>query len=401
MRNRRLNLRNVLFVVVIVSQATWYALIVARLVASPSTLKTIDYVAIYPAGYIARYQGLSYIYDLNLQQRVEAAAIYPNQLARFYPYNHPPFLVRILQWVTTSNYTASFYRWIFVLAVFHLFSLMLLALLLHSFGWQRKEVWLIAISGLLFYPIFAAYLKGQDSAFTLFGVVLWTYGLLTAKDKVAGLGLVLAAMRPQIALVLALPFLFKRRKVWWWFVAWGLILLVYFYLLIGAQGLKEFIQMLFLSGEGMGFDVNVMPTLMGAIVRTFPTISAQMLHAIGYSGYVLAILFLCLVWLKSREIRFQHVGLAVLMGIVFSPNLHVHDLSLLLVPALGAAVVLVNQKILSQEKAVLVLLGVSVVFAINGIFWFYSIIYLTIFLLGLLLWVPGWLKVRQKEQFIC
>ncbi len=398
MRKPSLNLRTILFVIICVAQVTWYAIILARLVASPQTIREVDYVAIYPAGYIARYQGLSLVYDMNLQKKVEDAAIYPLKLNNFYPYNHPPFLIPLLLLVTTSNYIASFYRWLVVLLIFHLFSLMLLAFLFRSYGWPRKDVWLLAIAGLLFYPIFGAYLKGQDSAFLLFGVTVWAYGLLTGKDKIAGLGLGLAVMRPQVALVLALPFIFKRRKVWWWFVGWGLILLLYFTLLIGVQGLKDFIQTLFLSGAGMGIDINAMPTLMGAIVRVNPAIPVQTLDVIGYGGYGLAILFLCFVWLKSREIRFKQVGLAVAMSIVFSPHLHVHDLSLLLIPVLCTMVVLVEQKILARGNAIFLLLGVSVVFTINGVFWVYPIIYLTILLLGLLLWVPGWWKARQEEQ---
>ena len=396
MRKRGLNLHTSIIVVVIAAQVTWYAIILAQLAASPLTIRDVDYVAIYPAGYIARYDGLARVYDMNLQKNIQDAAISPLKLANFYPYNHPPFLVPILMLVTTSNYIASFYRWLVVLLIFHLLSLTVLACLFRSLGWPRKEVLLLAITGLLFYPIFGAYLKGQDSAFVLFGVSVWAYGVLTGKDKVAGLGLGLAAMRPQVALVLAVPFLFKRRKVWWWFVGWGAILVLYFTLLIGVNGLKDFIQTLFLSAAGMGIDVSAMPTLMGALVRTFPAISAQLLNIIGYGGYVLAIMFLCFVWLKSHEIKVKQVGLAVLMGIVFSPHLHVHDLSLLLIPVLCAMVVLVEEKILRRRDAIFLLLGVSVIFTLNGVFWFYSIIYLMIMVLGLLLWVPGWWKARQE-----
>jgi len=398
MRKRGLNLRIILFVVLIAAQVTWYAIILVQLIASPQTIREVDYVAIYPAGYIARYEGLSSVYDMNQQKRIQDAVISPLKLANFYPYNHPPFLVPILLLVTTSNYLASFYRWLVVLLIFHLLSLTVLAGLFRSLGWPRKEVWLLAITGLLFYPIFGAYLKGQDSVFVLFGVSVWAYGLLTGKDIIAGLGLGLAAMRPQVALVLAVPFLFKRRKVWWWFIGWGAIFLLYFSLLIGVNGLKEFIQTLFLSAAGMGIDVNAMPTLMGALVRGFPTISAQMLNIIGYAGFGLAILFLCLVWQKSREIKVKQIGLAVLMSIVFSPHLHVHDLSLLLIPVVCAMVALVDEKVLARRNAIFLLLGVSVIYTINGVFWFYSIIYLMIVMLGLLLWVPGWWKARQEAS---
>jgi hypothetical protein len=138
--------------------------------------------------------------------------------------------------------------------------------------------------------------------------------------------------------------------------------------------------------------------LMGSLMRAFPTISAQWLHAAGYSAYGAAILFLCLIWLKSREIRFNHIGLAVLISIVFSPHLHLHDLSLLLVPMTGAAVILVERALLSPRNAVFVILGITLVFTLNGVFLSYISIYLMFILLGLLLWVPDRWKASLEEN---
>ena len=137
---------------------------------------------------------------------------------------------------------------------------------------------------------------------------------------------------------------------------------------------------------------------MGAILRTFPAISVQMLDAIGYGGYVLAILILCFVWLKSHEIRFEQVGLAVLMSIMFSPHLHTHDLSLLLIPALCVAVELTEHKVVKRETSIFLFLIISVIFAFTWVFSSFSIIYITYHLLALLLWVPSWWKAHQKKQ---
>lgn len=397
MKNRPIKLTFLLLISIIALQSTWYALIAAQQVATPSILRKVDYVAIYAAGYIAHYQGLSHTYDLALQKRLEDEITYPEKLIRFYPYNHTPFLVHILQLVTTSNYTVSFYRWIVVLIAFHLLALVVLAHLMHFYGWQQEGILFASISGLLFYPIFVAYLQGQDSVFLLLGIALWTHGLLTDEDREAGLGLALAAIRPQIALMLAIPFLFKKRKIWWWLAVWGFVFLIYSYWLIGGEGLKNFIQALIYSGSGMGLDVNRMPNLMGAIIRASPAMSSQNLHAIGYGAYALAILFLCLLWAKSQRIEVKQVGLAILLSIIFSPHLQVHDLSLLLIPALGGALVLVEHKMLSQQDAALVPLAASLILLVNGIFWSYLVIYLLMLLLGLLLWFSGWKITSMKR----
>jgi hypothetical protein len=262
--------------------------------------------------------------------------------------------------------------------------------------WQGGELWIFGISGLLFYPIFVSYLKGQDSTFLLLGISLWTFGLLTARDRVAGLGLALALIRPQVTLALALPFLFKRRQVWWWFLAWGLVLFGYSYLLVGWNGLVDFFRVLLISGQGRGFDVDRMITLMGVIIRLFPAIDSQLLHIIGYAGYTLAILFLCILWSKSTVIEFKHIGLAVLFSMVLSPHMHSHDLSLLLIPALGAATTLAGCKALSKKGAALLPLCTSVLLALNDIPTTKIIVYLLMLALALLLWFPDRIFLRWQ-----
>jgi hypothetical protein len=398
MKPRLLDLRNILLLIGVFFLATWYAILLTYMLTGYKGLKGgADYLAHYSAGYILRYMSPERHYDLDLQRQIQESVAPPERLERYYYYNHPPFLAGILGWVTTEDYNASYFRWVLVLIVFHLTSLSLLLHLMRRFQWQTEELLVLGISGLLFAPLFVAYLKGQDSTFLLLGVSLWTFGLLTSRDRVAGLGLALAAIRPQVALVLAILFLFKRRRVWWWFLAWGLILLVYCYLLVGVQGLEGFVQVLLFSGQGTGIDVDKMVTLMGAILRLFPNIDPGLFHIIGYGGYALAILFLCFLWAKSRALEFKQVGLAILLSMVFSPHMHKHDLSLLLIPALGAATILAVNHVWSRKYAVLLPLGASLILAVNDISYIKTVVYLLMLALALFLWFPGWLKPAWKE----
>ncbi|MDO9130166.1 MAG: glycosyltransferase family 87 protein [Anaerolineales bacterium] len=402
MKHRVLNLRNILLLVGIFGLATWYAILLTYMLTSYRGPKRgVDYLNHYSAGYIIRYESPGRLYDLDLQRHIQESVASSDRVTRYYYYNHPPLLAGILGWVTTKDYNASYFRWVLVLIVFHLTSLSLLLYLMRRFQWQMEEIWVLGISGLLFAPLFVAYLKGQDSTFLLLGVSLWTFGLLTARDRVAGLGLALALIRPQIALVLALPFLFKRRIVWWWFIAWSLILLVYCYLLVGVQGLEGFAQVLLFSGQGTGIDVDKMVTLMGAILRLFPDIDPRLFQIIGYGGYGLSILFLCLLWARSRAIELQHIGLAILFSMAFSPHMHNHGLSLLLIPALAAATTLAINQVWSRRYAVLLPLGASLILTVNDISYIYTVIYLLMLALALFLWFPGWFKPRKKEPRVC
>ena len=401
MKPRLLNLRNIIFLVGVVFQVAWYVVLLGYMFAHFERLTKIDYSVMYLGGYIVRYESPARLYDLDLQRHIQETVISPDRTTPFYPYNHPPILARILGWVTTKDFTASYFRWILILVVFHLLGLSALVYLMRVYQWQVGELWIFGISGLLFFPIFVSYLKGQDSTFLLLGVSLWTFGLLTSRERVAGLGLALTIIRPQVALVLALPFLFKRRQVWWWFLAWGFVLFGYSYLLVGWNGLVDFYGVLLVSGRGYGFTLDRMITLMGAIIRLFPAIDSQLLNIIGYAGYTLAILFLCILWSKSAVIEFKHIGLAVLLSMVFSPHMHSHDLSLLLIPALGAATTLAGCRVLSKKDAALLPLCASVLLALNGIPSTMIIIYLLMLALALLLWFPGWFRLRKKEPQPC
>ncbi len=397
MKLRLLNLRNLLFLAGIVFQATFFAQLAAESARRPSDLRLVDYAAIYTGGYVARVWGLPRMYDLDLQRQVEAQVAAPAELRLFYPYNHPPLLAHILQLITTPDYVASYLRWVLVLAIFHLAALAVLAGWMRSLGWPPLEVWMLTLSGLLFFPIFSAYLKGQDSAFLLFGAALWTLGLLTGRDRVAGLGLGLTLIRPQIALALALPFLFRRRRVLVWSGVWSLVILLYCTLLVGFGGMRDLVNVLVFTGAGTGYDVNYMPTLMGALVRLYPAIPTPLLNAVGYGGYLLSILGLCLIWAKSRNLDYRHVGLAVLLAVVFAPHLQSHDLSLLLVPCLCACAALTGGRLARRSYVALLPLGISLILTANGVFNLDPVVYLVMLGLGICLWLPARLRRRSGE----
>lgn len=391
LKKRILNLHNILIIILFSFQFVWiFSLILAKYVSLVEKKEVgLDYLIYYSAGYIFRYDSPEKFYDLSLQRQVQATIVPEKNQEHFYPFNHPPILAPLMAWVVSDNYLASYLRWVVFLILFQLVAMgVLLRLMIRVFKWKVRDLFLIILSGLVFYPAIVALIRGQDSSFFLLGITLWVFGLLDSNDKVAGLGLAMALIRPQIAIVLAFLFLFKRQRILLWFVIWSAILFVYCYLFLGWTGLNGFVRVLIISGQGLGFDVAKMATLMGAILRWFPGIDPSLLHTIGYLGYILAILFLSILWIKSTRIGFFQVNIAILCTILFAPHFHGHDLLILLVPSIGVAHILSQKNLLEMKYATLIPLAVSVLLIIGDIGTWIFVVYLVIFLMALLSWRP-------------
>lgn len=358
----------------------------------------VDYLAHYSAGYIMRYEKPSEVYNQLVQKSVQVKIFKSDGSSQFYPYNHPPLLLGILRLLTDTNYLMSYIRWLLMLLVFHLLGLIIQFRLMTFVGWTPSpDLWIFCVSSFLFYPAFLAYIRGQDSTFFLLGISLWSFGILTSQDKYAGLGLTLALIRPQIIFVLVIPFLFKRQKVLMWFILFSILLFIYCYFLVGYQGLIGFVEILFVSGQGYGFDVDKMITFMGAIQRAFPTIEPQMLHFIGYGGYFLAIIPLCILWVKSKFIELKHIGLALLVSMLVTPHMHNHDFVILLIPTMGATVSLIKFRGMSQKFAPLLPLCVSLVLLLKDITNIFLLTYLLFILLAVLLWFPARFMINARK----
>ena len=214
---------------------------------------------------------------------------------------------------------------------------------------------------MLFYPTFISVLKGQDSALLLLGGMLWLYGILREKDPLAGLGLAMLVIRPQIALVLAIPFLFKRRRVWWWFCGGALAFSIYSFLLVGVRGSQDFIRLLFQNagGQSAGMNPNAMFNFVGMALRIFPHTNLGFIQNLAWELYLAAIIGLSIFWGRVRNLQLWHLVLTAALSLFIAPHLHYHDLSFLLLPLLGTALILARRIQPRHSRAVLVILPVS------------------------------------------
>jgi hypothetical protein len=392
MKLENFDLHRVLFLGGSLSLIIIYILSWVDVITDPAQRTASDFMAFYAAGRNALEHTAAEAYDVGLTKTNEEKILgyrIADQDVNFLV--HPPVILPILWLIAHFEYVPAFYLWAsFLLILCALCAYMTAKISQAVEGVNQPVLWW---STFLFFPLFISVVNGQTSGMLLLGILLWYYGLVQNSGRVAGLGLALATISPQIALVLAIPFFFNAtyRKVWWWFCIGGLILAGLSIAMVGVEGVKNYLHILSLSASGEGYHTNesAMVNLIGLIKRLFPNIDGASIRMAGWAGSLIGLIILNLVWWKSLNITHRHVSLAVILAVFTSPHLHYHDLALLIVPTFVAMQWLITARKASIKFASLLLLYLSFIFLLT-----YSapqLKYAVIYLVELALLAPIWL----------
>ena len=396
----RVSFRRVFAIAGMASLVVVYAVLWVRMITSPAERTGADFIAFYAAGRIFLTGQSSEVYLPQAQQTVEQAVLgFPIRAADLNPFVHPPFILPVLALIAFLPYVGAFNVWAILLLVLYSISALLLIRTLP----QGKNRRVLFAGVLLFFPAFVSILNGQDSALLLVGASIWLVGLLEGDDRLAGAGLALTAIRPHIAILLAVPFLFKQRKVWWWFLLSATGLALFSILLVGARGTQNFLHILTISANGEGYKINelAMLNIIGLLQRLFHGLSAESARIAGWLFYLLAIASLCILWLRSVKIGEKQVGLATLIAIFASPHLHYHDLVLFLIPIFCLIVLTARRSLLDLKTSVLFPLMASWLLVVSNFLpaLKFSVPYILGLLLAAALWVPEFV-FRQRKKLI-
>ncbi len=327
--------RRIFIIASIASLSISYLGIWIRFINDPVQRTGSDFIAFYSAGRVAQSAGTGNVYDPLLQQKIQQEqvgfSLAPGQVLL---YNHLPFLIPILQVIVSDNYINSFYRWVFLLIALYITAILILNQGLRQAGVDQNSILLTSIGGFLFLPLFFSLMNGQDTAFLFLGTAIWLYGLISEKEILAGLGLSLTTVRPHLAILLALPMFFRYKKIFWGFIAGSGILAALSILLLGMEGTRKFIDILFVSAGGnwYGMKENAMYNLIGVMTRIFPQLDMGSIRTTGWIFYGIAIIGLCILWAKNKTLSEGQIGLTVILALFIVPHLHFHDLTLLLIP---------------------------------------------------------------------
>ena len=390
---RRIDFRRVFVITGLTAVLIVYSVLWLQMISSRAVRTGADFIVFYTAGHIAQTNGAENVYDPGLQQVVEQRLVgFQLVSGQVLLYNHVPYLIPILTMLISENYVTAFYRWAILLLMIFSAGTILLARSLNRAGWAKADVWLAGAGILTFFPIFVSLLNGQDTAFLFFGSCLLVVGLCTGRDWLAGLGLALTTIRPQITVLLAIPFLFRRQKVFGWFglgagILGGLSLAV-----LGVEGTRGFLNLLLVSasGEWYGLKEPAMVNLIGLLWRFVPGLGGYAIHWIGWVAYGTTLIGLCVLWARSREISEKQLGVAIIVSLFAVPHLHYHDLTLLIVALLPALVILVSRGLLKARDASLAPLAISFFLLISSLVpqLKFNVPYLVMILLFLMLCFP-------------
>jgi hypothetical protein len=276
------------------------------------------------------------------------------------PFNHPPFEALLFAPLARLPYVAAYLVW----AVFNI------ALILGF--WNRLRPRLPSLHGFLpalpllaifaFFPVIMALLQGQDSILLLFLYGLAFSALATGRAFVAGLCLGLALFKFQLVLPFVLVLLFRRQ----WRAVAGFVVTAFVLLLVsaavvgwsGVMAYPGFVLRLSRSGAQAGIYPRDMPNLRGLV--------AGSLHLAGLPATLLiialsvALVALAAHWWRVQPERVQGhqfvlgFSLCLTVTIIASYHLLLHDLSLLILPILLLAELLVSGEIVGPARHILI-----------------------------------------------
>jgi hypothetical protein len=272
------------------------------------------------------------------------------------PFNHPPFEALLFVPLAGLPYVAAYLVW----AAFNI------ALILGF--WTLLRPRLPSLHNLLpglplltmfaFLPVTMALLQGQDSILLLFLYGLAFSALSTGRAFVAGVCLALALFKFQLVLPFVVVLLVRRQwKTVAGFSFAALVLLLVSAAVVGWNGVMaypRFVLRLNQSAAQAGIDPRGMPNLRGLV--------AGSLHLGGLPAILLIVtLSIALVALAVRWWRVEagqkfELGFSLCLAVttMISYHLLVHDLSVLMLPILLIAELLLAGQIVGEARRLLV-----------------------------------------------
>ena len=366
---KRINFRRVFVIAALLGLVIIYAVLWVRMISSPAERTGSDFISAYTGGRVADLWGATNVYNLEYQQALQTEVVgFKLAAGQVLMFNHPPYLVPFLAFLMDGNYIGSLVRYTLVMVALYAAALAVAWRLLRREGWGRAPA-ALALAGLAtFYPLFVSLVNTQDTALMVLGGLLALFGLLTGRDWLAGLGLALTSVRPHVTVLLAVPFLFRRQRVFLWFCVAAAVQGLVSLLAVGPGGLQAYLHLILAAAGGkfFGMQEGGMVNLVGVLTRYALGLGTQVIHWIGWAVYGITLVGLCILWALSRDINEKQFGFSVALALFAVPHLHYHDLAFLVVVLVAALILLVRGRFLRAQNAALVPLGLSLAFLFSN-----------------------------------
>ncbi|HRJ75496.1 MAG TPA: glycosyltransferase family 87 protein, partial [Anaerolineales bacterium] len=243
------------------------------MIKNPSLRTGTDFMSYYSVARISQEYGISKVYDLNLQKEFQEEAVnFPLAEGQVLLYLHVPYIIPLLNLFVSKNYIVSFILWAtLMLSIYSLASIFLLKNI------SKNTYGLYFLGLVLFFPFFQSLLLGQDTAILFLGVVFWFVGATKNKEWLSAIGVALTSVRPHFCLLFLASLFFYHPKSIWKYIFTTNILILLSFLLVGWNGIRQFIEILRISANGTWYGMNedAMINLIGLLSRILPFISDE------------------------------------------------------------------------------------------------------------------------------
>ena len=269
------------------------------------------------------------------------------------PFIHPPYLLPVQRAFAPLDYAEFWLRWSAIMACLFLAGFLFLDTAFAHAGVSAPLRLAFGAVGVAFSPVVISLVQGQDTALLYFAVAGWLAAYGARRDFLAGLALSLATIRPHIALVLAIPFLFARRRVLMGFATGSVVLLGWFLIQVGPAGLLEYVHVSLglAGGKESGVDLPNWVSLVGILDRLMPDSASWLGPAFGWGIWAGMLIGLCALWRRRNFTGgplLLDLGIAVFLSLALAPHMNFHDLALIHA-ALAPALIIQSQQSRSQS----------------------------------------------------
>jgi alpha-1,2-mannosyltransferase len=315
-------------------------------------LKRTDFITYYSAARLVADGHGDHIFDFGAVAKEEAALVYPLKVKHgVLPYLYAPYFAVALVPLAVLPYAVAYLLWL-------LLNCAVLALVVYRLqryaNLQGSDARLFWIAGLAFLPVFVALAQGQVSIMLL-GFLSATF-FLSRSGRSGWAGLALAPALVKAPYVVPILLVFAARREWRALVsisigAAGLLLLPM--AVLGVWTDAHYFHSLTLAATWHtqigGYEPQFNHNLAGFTGLLLPSPWATLV-SLAVGGLALLLLVGCARSSNDADLAF---ALAVVVAILVTPHVLVHDLVFLLLPA---AVVLRRRQI-ARTAAIALLAG--------------------------------------------
>jgi hypothetical protein len=296
-----------------------------------------DFITYYSAGQMVAAGNGGRIYDFQALAAVERVVVRPYTLHYgVLPFVYPPFFAAAVSPLSHAPYEWAYGIWLTLSVASVGMALWVLQRIAGLRGVSALAFWLAAATSL---PVFVGLAQGQVSALLLGILALTFLAYRYGYDELAGVALALTLIKPPFAIPFLIIFLVARR--WRALAGFGCAAALLFALpslMLGPSVNAGYLHVVSLAGtwrHAFGYDPSLSNSFSGVCQLLLPsplsTLVMMLLDAAALAG---------LAWFAARTGDVDlHVALAVVVGLLISPHVLVHDLTLLVIPV-GVALAL-------------------------------------------------------------